>query len=112
MSFIQTKFIRFSKNTNLDVCECEMGKKFFYQSSSIVIPTTAYDNNMLAYVLDGYYHQCNDICICSIEGICYTQSSYYALVNLVPFCEGMFSIIVKRSIKRSYLGRRVRIFKN
>uniref|UniRef100_A0A914DM47 Uncharacterized protein n=1 Tax=Acrobeloides nanus TaxID=290746 RepID=A0A914DM47_9BILA len=42
---------------------------------------------MLAYVLDGFYHQCNDICICSIEGICYTQTSYYALVNLVPFCE-------------------------
>uniref|UniRef100_A0A914DLE1 Uncharacterized protein n=1 Tax=Acrobeloides nanus TaxID=290746 RepID=A0A914DLE1_9BILA len=64
-----------------------MGKKFFYQPSGIAIPTTAYDNNTLAYVLDGYYHQCNDICICSIEGICYTQTSYYALVNLVPFCE-------------------------
>jgi hypothetical protein len=76
------------------VCECEMGKKFFYQSSSTAIPTTVYDNNTLAYVLDGYYHQCNDICICSIEGICYTQTSYYALVNLIPFCERMFSILV------------------
>src|SRR3569623_1155133 len=81
-----------------------MGKKFFYQSSSTVIPTTAYDNNMLAYVLDGYYHQCNDICICSIEGICYTQTSYYAKVILVPFCERMFSILVQKKHKKIIPG--------
>ena len=83
-----------------------MGKKFFYQSSSTAIPTTAYDNNMLAYFLDGFYHQCNDICICSIEGICYTQTSYYAKVTLVPFCERMFSILVQKKHKKIIPGQK------
>uniref|UniRef100_A0A914DVB9 Uncharacterized protein n=1 Tax=Acrobeloides nanus TaxID=290746 RepID=A0A914DVB9_9BILA len=41
-----------------------------------------------AFVLEsGYNNFCQDICICSIENKCFTFSSPYGYVELVPYCE-------------------------
>lgn len=101
-------FVHF-KSSFLASCDCGSSVKKYWAPTTEPIPRDAYYSNQLAFSTHSF--SCPDLCICDINDRCYTRTSPWVYVELVPHCSGKANFLATIGwliFWRSPLGKHVK----